>query len=194
VKINHGRLCSKMESKIKNWIRKYKTVFSNFIKNNMSLRNSCKSSAEPGVPWTTLCIPHLQSKFRLRSRRLIGPSNPVTTLQDSKTNIPHSLPPFLFSYFSAVSTVEWCSRVPLTHNWEVRLRLLISIESNGCSAHSGLPERSRSHDILEADHTNFPILIWVLIYVDYAERCNSFVLPDYQMLNIRMSLSRHNTC
>lgn len=126
---------------------------------------ACKNTRYSGLPRTTLCLPPLQKKLRLRSRRLLGPSNPVTTLQDSKTNIPHSLPPFC-SYCTLVSIVEWRSRVPLTHNWEVRLQLLISIESNVCCAHLGLPERSSSRDILEADHTSFLILIWGLIYVD----------------------------
>lgn len=134
----------------------------------MCLQNPCKTHAVFRATTDHTLPTTASDKLRLRSRRLLEPSNPVTTLQDSKTNIPHSLPPFC-SYCNLVSIVEWRSRVPLTHNWEVRLRLLISIESNVCCAHLGLPERSSSRDILEADHTSFLILMWVLIYVDSAE-------------------------
>jgi hypothetical protein len=43
-----------------------KIVFSDFITKNMCLRNACKPSAEAGAARTTISLPSLQSKFRLR--------------------------------------------------------------------------------------------------------------------------------
>ena len=103
----HSQWCSKIESKTeKNAIIIITAVLANFVTKTRVCGTPASHPRHPRAPQNAFRTHQLQSRFCRRSERLIGPSNPVTTLQDYKTNIPHSMPPFC-SYFSVVL----CSRV-----------------------------------------------------------------------------------
>jgi len=58
----------------------------------------------------------------------------------------------------------------------------------------GLPERSSSSDILEADHTSFLILTLEIIYVGYAESYIRFVFPEYKKVDNRILMVKLTRC